>query len=215
MYSRGDSLLQHSPPPSPGARYDGEAGLPHSEICGSKVAHTSPQLIAACHVLHRLCMPRHPPNALTSRLSVHTTNGSAPLLKDRALAAWSFVSASISGPHPHQPAAGPEGPDARRSRPDHGIEKTHSQCQRRRELVPPPRIGAEARPEFGSSWKHGGASRDRTDDLKLAKLALSQLSYGPAPCGSAPSGREPAARWWAEEDSNLRPHAYQACALTT
>ena len=25
----------------------------------------------------------------------------------------------------------------------------------------------------------GGANRDRTDDLKLAKLALSQLSYGP------------------------------------
>ena len=39
-------------------------GFPHSEIYGSKVAHTSPQLIAACHVLHRLCMPRHPPNAL-------------------------------------------------------------------------------------------------------------------------------------------------------
>ena len=30
-------------------------------------------------------------------------------------------------------------------------------------------------------WKRedGGANRDRTDDLKLAKLALSQLSYGP------------------------------------
>ena len=27
--------------------------------------------------------------------------------------------------------------------------------------------------------KLGGANRDRTDDLKLAKLALSQLSYGP------------------------------------
>ena len=26
---------------------------------------------------------------------------------------------------------------------------------------------------------YGGAGRDRTDDLKLAKLALSQLSYGP------------------------------------
>ena len=25
----------------------------------------------------------------------------------------------------------------------------------------------------------GGADRDRTGDLKLAKLALSQLSYGP------------------------------------
>ena len=30
-----------------------------------------------------------------------------------------------------------------------------------------------------SRAKPGGADRDRTDDLKLAKLALSQLSYGP------------------------------------
>ena len=28
--------------------------------------------------------------------------------------------------------------------------------------------------------KAGGADRDRTDDLKLAKLPLSQLSYGPS-----------------------------------
>jgi Cft2 family RNA processing exonuclease len=41
-----------------------ESGFPHSEICGSKVVRTSPQLIAAYHVLHRLSMPRHPPNAL-------------------------------------------------------------------------------------------------------------------------------------------------------
>ena len=27
--------------------------------------------------------------------------------------------------------------------------------------------------------RNGGAGRDRTDDLKLAKLPLSQLSYGP------------------------------------
>ena len=27
--------------------------------------------------------------------------------------------------------------------------------------------------------QNGGAGRDRTDDLKLAKLPLSQLSYGP------------------------------------
>ena len=27
--------------------------------------------------------------------------------------------------------------------------------------------------------RNGGARRDRTDDLKLAKLPLSQLSYGP------------------------------------
>ena len=32
---------------------------------------------------------------------------------------------------------------------------------------------------LASQAKAGGANRDRTDDLKLAKLALSQLSYGP------------------------------------
>ena len=41
-----------------------QGGLPHSEICASKVARTSSQLIAACYVLHRLLVPRHPPNAL-------------------------------------------------------------------------------------------------------------------------------------------------------
>ena len=39
-------------------------GFPHSEICGSKLICSSPQLIAACHVLHRLLMPRHSPCAL-------------------------------------------------------------------------------------------------------------------------------------------------------
>ena len=29
------------------------------------------------------------------------------------------------------------------------------------------------------TWRDGGARRDRTDDLMLAKHALSQLSYGP------------------------------------
>ena len=41
------------------------AGFPHSEICGSKVTCTSPQLIAAYRVLLRLIWPRHPPYALT------------------------------------------------------------------------------------------------------------------------------------------------------
>ena len=40
------------------------AGFPHSEICGSMLMCSSPQLIAACHVLHRLLMPRHSPCAL-------------------------------------------------------------------------------------------------------------------------------------------------------
>ena len=39
-------------------------GFPHSEICGSKLICSSPQLIAACHVLLRLPVPRHSPYAL-------------------------------------------------------------------------------------------------------------------------------------------------------
>ena len=39
-------------------------GLSHSEIRGSQVICTSPRLIAAYHVLHRLHEPRHPPCAL-------------------------------------------------------------------------------------------------------------------------------------------------------
>ena len=42
------------------------AGFPHSEISGSLVVCTSPELIAAYHVLHRLHAPRHPPCALSS-----------------------------------------------------------------------------------------------------------------------------------------------------
>ena len=49
----------------------------------------------------------------------------------------------------------------------------------------------------------GGGERDRTDDLLLAKQALSQLSYTPDKT------------WWVWLDLNQRPHAYQACALTS
>ena len=42
------------------------AGLPHSEISGSQDICSSPKLFAACHVLHRLLMPRHSPCALFS-----------------------------------------------------------------------------------------------------------------------------------------------------
>jgi hypothetical protein len=43
-----------------------KGGLPHSDIRGSKGARPSPRLFAACHVLHRLLVPRHPLNALLS-----------------------------------------------------------------------------------------------------------------------------------------------------
>ena len=49
----------------------------------------------------------------------------------------------------------------------------------------------------------GGAERDRTVDLRLAKPALSQTEL------------QPLIVKWARAELNCRPHAYQACALTT
>ena len=49
--------------------YGRSRGLPHSEIVGSKPARSSPTLIAACHVFHRLSVPRHPLNALISLIT--------------------------------------------------------------------------------------------------------------------------------------------------
>ena len=40
--------------------------FPHSDISGSSLICSSPKLFAACHVLHRLLMPRHSPCALIS-----------------------------------------------------------------------------------------------------------------------------------------------------
>ena len=95
-----------------------------------------------------------------------------------------------------------------------------------------------AAPRVARRAKRGGARRDRTDDLMLAKHALSQLSYGPVPedeCflsrvvrSPSPALRRSSLRsrrpaepklqssegWWAWEDLNFRPHAYQARALT-
>ena len=49
-------------------------GLPHSDICGSILICSSPQLFAACHVLLRLPMPRHSPCTLYSLNFVRNAN---------------------------------------------------------------------------------------------------------------------------------------------
>ena len=61
----------------------------------------------------------------------------------------------------------------------------------------------------------GGAERDRTADPLLAKQVLSQLSYSPIQVSIPDRKATQSLGWWARADSNCRPHAYQACALTT
>jgi hypothetical protein len=92
-----------------------------------------------------------------------------------------------------------------------------------RKAVSPNLLRTSRAPPGIHHWLHtgGGGERIRTDDLLLAKQALSQLSYTPF---SGVRGQEPGniltphasfLNWWAREDLNLRPHAYQARALTS
>ena len=67
------------------------AGFPHSEISGSKDICSSPKLIAAYHVFHRLLVPRHPPCALSSLTRCFFAAGTAPKRRCIALHPWLFV----------------------------------------------------------------------------------------------------------------------------
>src|SRR3954464_11759563 len=73
--------LESKPKVAPGlALQEVEGGFPHSEILGSKLVRSSPRLIAAYHVLHRLSAPRHPPNALATL--DHSHDRCPPLRRD-------------------------------------------------------------------------------------------------------------------------------------
>ena len=69
----GGTEMVHFPPLPSHAygfseRYFGinQSGFPHSDTLGSKLVCSSPRLIAAYRVLHRLLAPRHSPYALSS-----------------------------------------------------------------------------------------------------------------------------------------------------
>jgi hypothetical protein len=145
----------------------------------------SPEHFAATHVLHRLLAPRHPPSALRS-------------LTKKVLSTFAEKRIDLRFVLPRHCFILRLDPEI------YLVVKDRSSG--RAEALPPVRGG---RPQEGRAEKSrkpiGGADRDRTDDLRLAKPALSQLSYSPS------SG---AGGWWAWADLNCRPPAYQADALT-
>ena len=73
-------------------RYRSRGGLPHSEISGSKGAPPSPELFAGCHVLRRLSVPRHPPNALTYR-----SRTSIPMRRHARIETWNRTHTNTHG----------------------------------------------------------------------------------------------------------------------
>jgi hypothetical protein len=199
-------------------------GLPHSEIPGSTIARISPGLFAACRVLHRLSVPRHPPDALLSRSITRDARpadhpkitrtasrppenrraqGQAPPSLERGAtppAAARMKTLLRTAPRtgsPHRATALQDSkPMPRPVRLGH-IHKSASPFNQRqprnpgcrRGTCPPGRPGTGTKPGLlraSGDLRHpiagvgaSGGERDRTDDLLLAKQALSQLSYTP------------------------------------
>ena len=170
-------------------------GFPHSEIPGSKLIRSCPRLIAAYYVLHRLHTPRHPLDALKTLDRSHYQcpqyQRSPPLLYGQDL----HHRADVLLPTHHcigligqikktrihvRTLFLPEGVGSNRqcrislrcpnirSWTPRGFNTTKLALLRRSIGNSPPSLPGI-----------GGARRDRTDDILLAKQALSQLSYGP------------------------------------
>ena len=152
---------------------DRKGGFPHSEISGSKGARASPDLIAACHVLHRLSTPRHPSEALMRLIVLSKTHAwlcaGQPLGKSgrrHTCALYLSDNDVFSGPSCKRRQ--PQGEVCkRRTDPSFTMSSAHAAEEGRRETFVP-------------IASNGGARRDRTDDLMLAKHPLYQLSYGPS-----------------------------------
>src|SRR6516225_171983 len=179
-------------------------GLPHSEIPGSPIARISPGLFAACHVLHRLSVPRHPPDALASRLITASPSpamphhrraqGQAPCRSPQPRRAAASMKTLLSDkPGARLARAAPageallrrKGPSAAGTRPVRlGHITTLSSPVNQHPAAVARGAVAQSSPNVAAApyrFAGGGGERIRTDDLLLAKQALSQLSYTPVP----------------------------------
>ena len=190
-------------------------GFPHSEIFGSKCAGNSPKLIAACHVLHRLSVPRHPPNALiVLDLTFCQRNDDLAII---------ISARSVQGTTPTHETAFLPNPSTLPRRQSEDLDfKTSSlpmndvkeRYLRRHTALCSMRwwrqTGSNRRPP---ACKAGALPTELCPRLSFSVGAICASSSGANRL--LPEGRADRATWWAREDLNLRPHAYQARALTS
>ncbi len=162
------------------------AGFPHSDIPGSKPVCGSPRLIAAYHVLHRLSAPRHPPCTLSSltklrNLSVHfLANPIASYPIQLSKSRDNLPSADCRGLASRNPPTPSPGALQRAlANRQASVALANLEAKYLKNLVSNNPLPGPTR------LSSGGADRVRTDDLRLAKAALSQLSYSPSPASEA------------------------------
>ena len=212
-------------------------GFPHSEIPGSKGALPSPRLIAECHVLHRLLSPRHSPNALHALDPIQWTQDRAEIRRQ-----ISDIRQIPVQPAPQRSSVGQPPLSTSDSQP-RSVIRLGKTCVSQ-EPGRPPRLPAHP-PIIpngnigGWAGRRGGRSAKAQTPKHKSRVSLSSQCQRPQKVqtnrqdpSKTPVGRCPRAKgaqtqglsdkihhdrrkWWVEEDLNLRPHAYQACALTT
>jgi hypothetical protein len=198
--------LKHDPAIADGITVqDIEGGFPHSEILGSKPVRSSPKLIAAYHVLHRLLAPRHPPDALLSLNHSHyrcppARRGWAPVRPGHLRPDRKDQLASKSTPrrHTHAPAAHAQRQDGFAL---HDVRQPADPFEKGVSETDLPDLGKTAAP---TRWWSQTDSNRRHPACKAGAL----------PTELWPLNWSNASKWWAWEDLNFRPHAYQARALT-
>ncbi len=148
---------------SPNADGHSPVGFPHSEISGSKPVSGSPELIAAIHVLRRLWLPRHPPYALCNlALSLRHASSRARDSSYEPRHALFVLSWTIRSQ------------DVLKLNVSFPVYSVFNEQRRAGLAWATPTLPVEHAVKLLC-----GADRDRTDDLRLAKPALSRLSYSP------------------------------------
>jgi hypothetical protein len=196
-----------------------EGGFPHSEILGSKLVRSSPRLIAAYHVLHRLSAPRHPPNALKALDRSHDRcppvpqDGGPirPFTKERTirktclrLSPKTFACLT----HPVVQRSDDQRSEIRDRKPSLVCRispatecVTSSQCQT------PAR-----KPKRAAGELPGPVTRPQAQ--KSRRRISSKTSIITRISDRLPDGA-PRITWWSQTGSNRRPHACKARALPT
>jgi hypothetical protein len=147
-----------------------ESGCPIRRPRDLSLLGGSPEIIAAFHVLHRLLAPRHPPCTLGSWHSIfHLSAPPAAFAADASPIHMSKSARLASRAPSGRPGSiRPRGPSCSPSRRG----ATHLATVKARLARGP-----------------GGDDRDRTGNLRLAKPALSPLSYIPAGVTALRAGR--------------------------
>jgi hypothetical protein len=151
-------------------------GFPIRRSSDQRLLSGFPRLIAAGYVLHRRLAPRHPPCALSSLTTItHETDGTPSRSSYHALALLLEADCfcfQIDNDHTSACSRTCDAgyPYAIVKEPNYRNESLNSLLQE---------PDSQALGPTSSSLSAHGADGDRTHDLRLAKPALSQLSYSP------------------------------------